>query len=85
MSADQPGAEQVLDAVNGMVRVVLDRAAELGVEVTAEQLASNLLPNLGHLAGDMVAYVREHGSLDGAELALVPATAEQDDADGLDY
>lgn len=91
MPAQPPAAGEVLDAVSGMVRVVLDRANELGVDVTAEQVASNLLPNLGQLAGDMLAHHRQNGSLDGVELTLVAADTAastdridvSDDSDGM--
>lgn len=74
---------QLLDALDGMVTQVLARADELGVEVTAQQLATNVVPQLGRLAGDMLAHAKEHGSFDGARLEFVPATAqiEQTDTD----
>lgn len=74
---------QLLEALGGMVQTFVDRAHELGVGVTAEQLATNVLPQLGRVAGDMLAHHKVHGSLDGVRLELVPATAiaEQTDED----
>lgn len=86
-------AALLLDALGGMVQTLVDRAEELGVEVTAQQLATNVLPQLGRLAGDMLAHHREHGSLDGVQLTFVSAeTSDQqdltnesddDDSDGM--
>lgn len=74
---------QLLEAMGAMAQAVLARADELGVEVSAQELATNVLPQLGRVAGDMLAHHRAHGSLDGVRLELVPATAitEQIDDD----
>jgi len=77
MGTKQDHAGEVLEVTTGMLHAFLARAAELGVDVTAEQVATNLLPNFGQVAGEMVAYAKAHGgSLKGAELTVVAKKAE---------
>ncbi len=68
----QDFAAEVAAVTTGALHAVLGRAAELGVEVTPEQVA-NLVPNLTELSGELLAHARSHnGSLDGVELTFVP-------------